>query len=327
MFKLSYPEIVEKITAKTGMSVDEVEELVKQKLDQLSGLISKEGAAHIIANEKGIKLFDQVSGTLKIKNILSGMRGVEAVGKVTNVFEVRKFKTETREGQVGSFTMGDDTGVIRVTLWNTQADNIRKIKVGDNIKISSAYVRENNGRKELHLNDNSQIGINPSGLVVPDVKPFVTTRKKINELKPDEQNIDLLGSVVQVFNPNFFEVCPKCGKRARSDATGRFVCEAHGPVAPSLAYVLNIVIDDGSSTIRTACYRNQVLKLFNSDDLTFIKIKDNPQNFEELKNELLGNLIRVVGKTKVNSMSNDLEFVANLVFPNPDPEEELAKLK
>jgi hypothetical protein len=327
MFKLSYPEIVEKITQKTGMSVDEVEELVKQKLDQLSGLISKEGAAHIIANEKGIKLFDQVSGTLKIKSILSGMRGVETVGRVTNVFEVRKFKTETREGQVGSFTMGDDTGIIRVTLWNSQADNLRKIKVGDNIKISSAYVRENNGRRELHLNDNSQIGINPSGLVVPEVKPFVSVRKKISELKPDDQDIDLLGSVVNVFNPNFFEVCPKCGKRIRSDATGRFVCEAHGPIVPSLAYVLNIVIDDGSSSIRTACYRNQVLKLFNSDDLTFIKIKDNPQNFEEMKNELLGNLIRVVGRTKVNSMSNELEFVANVVFTNPDPEEELAKLK
>ena len=39
-----------------GLSDEEIETKIKQKMDQLSGLISREGAAHIIANEMGIKV-------------------------------------------------------------------------------------------------------------------------------------------------------------------------------------------------------------------------------------------------------------------------------
>ena len=48
MFRISYTEIVEKITEATKLSSEDIDELVAKKLDQLSGLISKEGAAHIV---------------------------------------------------------------------------------------------------------------------------------------------------------------------------------------------------------------------------------------------------------------------------------------
>ena len=67
-------------------------------MKQLSGLISKEGAAHIVANELGIKLFDSFTGKLQIKNIIAGLRNVETVGKVLQVYELREFTTNERQG-------------------------------------------------------------------------------------------------------------------------------------------------------------------------------------------------------------------------------------
>ena len=89
MIKIPYEEIVLKINEKSKMPVSEIDERVEKKLKQLSGLISKEGAAHIVANELGIKIFEPLSGKLQIKNILNGMRDVETVGKVLQVSDTR----------------------------------------------------------------------------------------------------------------------------------------------------------------------------------------------------------------------------------------------
>jgi len=101
---LTYEEIIAKIKEK-GVSEEEIQTRIKQKLDQLSGLISKEGAAQIIANELGVKIFRDV-GKLKVKEIRAGMRDIEVDGKVINLFEVRSFKNEKREGKVASFILG-----------------------------------------------------------------------------------------------------------------------------------------------------------------------------------------------------------------------------
>ena len=71
MIKIPYEEILLKVNEKTQMQLSEIEERVDKKMRQLAGLISKEGAAHIVANELGVKIFEQLSGKLQIKNIIN----------------------------------------------------------------------------------------------------------------------------------------------------------------------------------------------------------------------------------------------------------------
>ena len=51
MIKQSYEEIVNKIISSTSLNKEEIENLVEKKLKSLQDLISREGAAYIIANE------------------------------------------------------------------------------------------------------------------------------------------------------------------------------------------------------------------------------------------------------------------------------------
>ena len=81
MIKIPFEQLVGKIKKESNISEDEINEKVNDKMKQLSGLISKEGAAHIVANELGIKLFESFSGKLQIKNIVAGLRNVETIGK------------------------------------------------------------------------------------------------------------------------------------------------------------------------------------------------------------------------------------------------------
>ncbi|MBD3249766.1 DUF2240 family protein [Candidatus Woesearchaeota archaeon] len=330
MLKIPLPQIIEKITKEKGISEQELNSKIDEKLKQLSGLISKEGAAHIVANELGVKLLEQTQGKLQIKNILAGMRNVEVVGKVTRKFELREFKTDNREGKVANIIIGDETGTIRLTMWGEQAENINKVNEGDTVKIVGGYVRENQGRKEVHLNDRSKFIINPEGESVGEVKESndfpKAVRKNIADLNQDEQNIEIFGTIVQAFEPKFFEVCPQCGKRARPEGDS-FVCQVHNAVQPDYSYVMNVVLDDGTETIRATFFRNQAERLLNKSKEDMLKYKDDPQSFNPMKTELIGNQLKLVGRAKRNDMFDRMEFTAQLVFTDPDPEEEIKNLE
>ena len=60
MIKIPYEDIISKIKSGSKLSEEEIEAKIEAKLKQLSGLISKNGAAHIIANELGVKLIENV---------------------------------------------------------------------------------------------------------------------------------------------------------------------------------------------------------------------------------------------------------------------------
>ncbi|MBI2557954.1 hypothetical protein HYW20_01420 [Candidatus Woesearchaeota archaeon] len=326
MIKIPYEEIVLKINEKANIPVSEIEERVEKKLKQLSGLISREGAAHIVANEVGVKVFEPLSGKLQIKNILTGMRDVETVGKVLQVYEIKEFSNETRSGKVASIVIGDETGTIRVVMWGAQADNALKLEQGSTVKVIGAYVRENNGRKEIHLNDRSQLLINPKGENVEVLAQKTGNRKEIKELTQNDNDIELLGTIVQIFDLRFYEVCPKCGKRAKP-SIDLFECSEHGNVMPAYAYVLNSVLDDGTETIRCVFFRNQVERLLNLNQEQVLKFRNEPAEFEAVKNELLGTIVKLNGRANNNSMFNRLEFVVQQVDIKPSPEEEIKRMQ
>ena len=128
MYKVPLAEIKQKILASGKLGSDELELKLKAKINELSGLISEEGAAHIIANELGVEIVStNTTKKLKIKEIYAGMRSVTTVGKVMRKFEVREFSKEDRSGKVCSVILGDDTGTIRTVFWNDQVDLLKDV--------------------------------------------------------------------------------------------------------------------------------------------------------------------------------------------------------
>ena len=325
MIKIPYEQIVERIGKETKISESEINGKIDSKMKQLSGLISKEGAAHIVANELGIKLFDTFTGKLQIKNILAGLRNVETVGKVLQTYELREFTTNDRQGKIASLVIGDETGTIRVVMWGDQADNIKNISKGTILKIIGSYVKDNNGTIELHLNDRSKLLINPEGETVKEIKQNNTESKSINQLTENDSSVEILGTIVQIFEPRFFEICPQCSKRTKN-VEGAFSCPEHNNIEPDYSYVLNLIVDDGTENIRTVFFRDSMEKLINLNKEKILVYKDNPEKFEDIKTELLGNIIKINGRVKKNLFFDRIEIVANDVFLNPDPEQEIKRL-
>lgn len=332
MIRLSYDEIIARIKEKSGVSEAELTGKIAAKMTQLAGLVSKEGAAHIVASELGIKLVDQLSGRLQIKNILTGMRDVETVGKVLQVFDERQFSSNGREGKLASLQLADETGSIRAVLWNEQANNVKGIVVGDVVKVKSAYVRERNGLKELHLNDRSVVVVNPPSETV-DVNVQVSlqqqqqrkaVRKKLVELTENDAVAEVLGTIVQVFDLKFFEVCPNCSKRLRQSGND-FACDAHNVVKPAYSYVMNTVIDDGTETMRLVFFRRMVERMLNKTEQDVLAYRSSPDAFAQAKNDILGNFVKAIVRVNKNELFDRLELIVQEVY-EASPDEEITRL-
>ncbi|MFH0752449.1 MAG: OB-fold nucleic acid binding domain-containing protein [archaeon] len=323
---LTYEQILTKIQTEKGVTRDQIEAKVKQKLDQLSNLISKEGAAHIIANEFGVKLFEpQKAKRFKIKDLVPMLRNVEFLGKVVQVYETRSYQTEKRSGRVSSIMLGDETGLIRVTIWDEKLiDKVPQVKEGDVLKLGGAYVKENNGFKELHLGSYSTLDINPEGETIEGVaQKRELSNKTITELQENDF-ATINGIVVQAFEPRFYDGCPDCGKKLL-EVEGKLMCKEHGPREPTAMPVFNFVMDDSTDTIRVVCFRQQAEKLLNANQAKLNEMRTSPELAQLTSSMVVGKQLKISGRTNKNIMFDRLEFSANEV-QEQDPKEMMAEV-
>ncbi len=252
------------------------------------------------------------------------MKNIETVGKIVRIYPINEFKSGEREGKVGSLLLGDETGTIRVVFWNKMTEELEKLKENEILHIKDTYLKDNSGRLELHFNDSSKLVSNPKGETIETIKTNSTQRKKIQELN-EHDTAELLGTIVQVYEPRFFEICPECQKRVRIKEE-KFNCNDHGDITPDYSFVFSLFLDDGSGSIRTVLWQQQAQDLLKMDNIEILKFKDNIETFDPIKNDLLGTIIKVDGRVVKNTMFDRLEFSAQNINIEPNPDEELERL-
>ncbi|MBS3086714.1 DUF2240 family protein [Candidatus Pacearchaeota archaeon] len=294
----NYDRILEKIAKASGLDKSEIENMVEARRSKLSGLISREGAAQVIAAELGVSFENE---KLKIDELLPGMRSVNVVGKVITLFPVRSFKTKRGdESKVANMWIADDSSNIKVVLWDThhvQLIEAGEIKEGTVVDIKNAAMRES----ELHLGNFSEI--KPSSESFENVvTERVLREKNISDFKKGE-NVSTRAFIVQAFEPRFFNVCPECGKKVTSEGD-TFVCLQHEKVMPEKRAVSSIVLDDGTESIRAVLFHEVLNKLG-------ITEFNDPDALLRQKEAILGKEMIFSGNVRNNAFFNTPEFIVN----------------
>ncbi|MDD2444657.1 MAG: OB-fold nucleic acid binding domain-containing protein [Candidatus Nanoarchaeia archaeon] len=309
----NYDLLIDRISKASNIEKDEIERRVEAKKAKLSGLISKEGAAQIIAAELGISFENQ---DLKISEIMPGMRKVNVIGKIINLFPVREYEKNGKSGKVSNFILADETGNCRVVLWDMNHISLienSEIKEGDSVEIKNASIRNN----EIHLSGFSEF--KKSNKTFDNVlTKKVTKEETIDEIQ-NGQSVKLRGLVVQVFPVRYYNICPDCGKKV-VDENGFYNCNEHGKVEPKKRGILNLVLDDGNESIRVVIFGENINSLGNEQEL------EDPEKFNTFKDDLLGTEIYIEGNVRRNSLFNNLELIATNVS-RVDVEELIQKLE
>ncbi len=271
-----YETLIKRIAEAGGVDIEEVNRRVEAKKAKLSGLISKEGAAQIVAAELGISFEKE---NVKINQIMPGMRRVGVTVKIITMFPVREYSKNGRSGKVLNMMIADETGNAKCVMWDTNHISLfesGQIKSGDVIEITNASLRND----EIHLTAFSELKKSETAINSVNVEQTAISEKKIIDLKIMDK-AKMRAVIVQIFEPKLFEVCPECGTRVRQDLTQGvgFKCEKHGIINPTIKSLINGVLDDGTETIKAVFFSEQVEKL---------GLSKNAEDFAEKREIILG---------------------------------------
>lgn len=83
---------------------------------------------------------------MAVKDLKIKQGNVDIIVDIVDVGETRQFDKFGKSGRVATAIAKDDTGDIKLTLWNEQIDNV---KSGDKVHITNGYVSEWQGEPQL----------------------------------------------------------------------------------------------------------------------------------------------------------------------------------
>lgn len=311
-------EAVEKILEKAEISREKLDKLVMKKVDEFSGLVSREGAVFLVGKELGVELENPAERNVKLGEVMPGMNSVSFIGRVVNVSPVREFKTSKGEGRVVNVTFGDETGRLRLSLWNEDVEKAKELAVGKTFEVSRAFTREDNlGMAEARL------GKNASYKAVDDVIDVVEEAGRVprpaqersdgkTSLRNVAENdyVSVRAALVQAYERQLvYDVCPECGKRLER---GR--CKEHKKVKPGLLLVVSGVVDDGEASLNAVFFRKNaetVIGMSTEEAAAVVKRKGPAAVISRIGT--LGEDFVIKGVVKRNRVSDRLELLPSVV--------------
>jgi replication factor A1 len=174
------------------VSEEEFLKRINEKMDKMGPLCDKKTIALLVASDLGVT--DATREPAKIADINEKGSSVYVIGKIISVFETREFsRNDGTVGRVGNLIIADDSGSIRVSLWDELADLITtgSIQAGKSYRISG-YVKE--GYSGLELNIGRSGGIEEINKDIQIKLPSM----KIADIKESDSDINLSAVILHI---------------------------------------------------------------------------------------------------------------------------------
>jgi replication factor A1 len=136
---------------------------------------------------------------------------------------------------VVSVLLEDDTGTVRLSLWDDDADLAEKIESGSVVVVENGYTRAGFQGIDLNAGRNGRVHVDPEDLDVelPELERKIT---QIADLREGQKNVTVHGQLLD-------------------DPVQRDIDTARGP-----ATVTNFRVDDGTGEARVSLWREHAEK-------------------------------------------------------------------
>ncbi len=125
---------------------------------------------------------------MKISELKPKQGSIELTADVVEVGEARTFNKFGKEGKVADAVIKDDSGQVRLSLWNEQAD---RVKAGDTVTIKNGYVNEWQGELQLTTGRLGTIDVVPARELAqggaPNDSEVAPKADKLEDAKKEEK--------------------------------------------------------------------------------------------------------------------------------------------
>ena len=215
------------------------------------------------------------------------MKDVALMGVVSKIQDAITFqRSDGSAGAVKSVVISDDTGSIKVTLWND--DTKLDINKGDILKITGGNIEFDDYSEGYRINTNwnSGIIINPeddAGLkqVLEEHKKELEPIKieDLHKLEDEGEEVDIIGRMMELYDANEFQ---------RADGT--------------TGLVRSVKIADDTGTVRASLWDDKAKLKLNRGDL--VKIENAKTRFRDDSVELsIGKTVRIIKMSENDAQS------------------------
>lgn len=289
--------LIDKIIEASGLERSDIENRIEERKRELPG-VSDEGITRLVARELGVDLLRPEPKELKIKNIVPNMRNITFLGKITGMQPVREFHVGDNIGRVQNITLEDDTGRIRISLWNDEIDKF-SLGIGDVVKIDNSRIKKDNfGNPEARISYGGNI-------IKSDIEIELKLPKDSFIGLEEGDDVSLTATVIHVFErPLVYYFCPKCRARIINSS-----CTMHGVVEPNKTMIVSGVLDDGNATMNAVFFGNV------AEGLVGKKIEEVEEELKEMSIEefiksvdILTKKFKIDGIVRRNQLTDDLEI-------------------
>ena len=317
---------IKKLIEETGLTKKEIQDLVEEKKQELKGLISEEGALFIIAKELGVDVKEENKDLLKdidinIADITSNMKNITLVGRIKDIYRITSFtKKDGSEGHVGSFLLYDNTGDIRIVLWDEQINIFKEQNFAKNelVKLINGYAKNRTNKEgipsgiEIHLGRLSKIIIAPEDIDYKKYPKMKDELVSIGDISLTQKSISIEGQVLQKYPIKEFKrktgEIGKVGSIFVKDSTGtiRITFWNEDTEKMSLFEVGDVILIS-SLNPKLSNLDSKTIDLFISRSSTIKKLKKKiDAKFEVIENiKLIQNLNNLVSfKGVITSIEN-----------------------
>lgn len=181
------------------ISKEDFMQRVQEKVESMGGLCDEPMAAMLVANELGFS--DVGRDSVKVENITAESGQINLVSKVVSVFDTKEFtRNDGTIGRVGNIIVGDETGKVKVTLWDNMADLIKagKIRIGQTLQISG-YAKQGYSGVEINVGNNGVLAESEEEIEV------TASTQKIKDIKDGMGDLNLTGKILEISEIRTFQ--------------------------------------------------------------------------------------------------------------------------
>jgi replication factor A1 len=157
-----YKALFSILMEKSGLTKDEVERRLNEKIESLGHLVNEDVALRLVARDLGIYLNgESKKPTVLITDIVPNMNNVNLELTIEAIGPLKEFPK--KDGSTGSLVravVSDVSGKSSLVAWDEQASIVEKMKNGSRISVRSAYTKNGlRGDTEIHLGNRSRVEV------------------------------------------------------------------------------------------------------------------------------------------------------------------------
>ena len=248
----------------------------------------------------------------KIEDLDEDEEDTIIIGRIIEINEVREFDRDTGDvGYVRNIEIADDTGTIRVALWDKDAQKEREI--GDGIKLQNPRLALNmDNRLEANVSRSTTI-LEPSESEleklpsIDELMAAIYVPKTIESLLEDDTNVCVTGTIKEVTSERaILKKCPNCNSTVE-ESIDEYICDNCGYTFDDPDYLLMVPtrIEDDTGDIQVTFFDKLAEELIGMKKEEIVSLVEDGYGIEDKLQDLSGLTIEIIADVSFDEYNEE----------------------